>query len=394
MKEDVMLTPGPTEVSTEVIAAMMKPAIAHYDPDFNLGTLVETLEMLQQIYRTENEVILVPGSGRVALETSITSVIEEGDKVLTITAGIFGRWMKEMVERVGGETVELAVEWGQPIDEETLKNKLEGEDFKALTMVHNESTTGSAYNLDKVSKHLRGKDVLFMVDTVSSLGGARIETDELGIDFNMSACHKCIGTPPGVAFTTISDRGWEAMEARDKPATSFSYDLLRWKTMWLPEERGGDLIFGWRRQPITIPTHSVYALHKACELILEEGYEARVQRHKRAAESFRKGVRALGLDLFPHEDVISNTMTSIDFPERISSSEVKDELAQRYNIKVGGGNEELRGKIIRFAHMNLTANYNYLSTALTALAACLQRRNFSCDLEKALRVTEETYYEG
>lgn len=387
------MTPGPTEVSMEVIRAMIKPAIAHYDPVFNEGTLVETLEMLQKIFQTENEVLIFPGSGRVALESSIASVIEKGDKVLTITAGVFGQWMKEMVERVGGEAIELRVRWGRQIDFDKLSEMLKRQDFTALTMVHNESTTGAVYPLRPVSDLLKGTNTLFMVDTVSSLGGVNIETDQLDIDFNMAASHKCLGTPPGIAIVSISKKGWQAMERRKKPCCSFSYDLLRWKKMWIPKERGGKLVFGWRRQPITMPTHSVYALQKACEMVLEEGLEKRAKRHKRAANAVREGVKALGLGIFPEDDLASDTLTAVRFPEHISATEVKNELLRGYSIMVGGGLEEIRDKVIRIAHMNLTASLKYIILTLQALGLCLKERcgKKGIDVGLATEVAEKAY---
>lgn len=393
MQENILMTPGPTEVSTEVIKAMVKPAIAHYDPVFNEGTLVETMGMLQKILNTKNEVIIVPGSGRVALESSIASVIEVGDKVLTITAGIFGRWMKEMVERVGGEAHELSVGWGRQIDLDKLASMLKRNHFKALTMVHNESTTGAVYPLRPISNLLKDTDTLFMVDTVSSLGGADIKTDDLSIDFNMSASHKCLGTPPGTAIISISDKGWEAMEKRKTLCSSFSYDLLRWKKMWIPKERGGELIFGWRRPPITLPTHSVYALHRACEMILEEGLQERINRHKKAADAVRKGCQHLGLKLYSEQSLASDTITGVQFPDHISTTEVKDALLKEYNIMVGGGLEELKGKIIRIAHMNLTASLRCVILIINALGSYLAKEGEieRFKLSKALELCEKAF---
>jgi aspartate aminotransferase-like enzyme len=390
---NILMTPGPTEVSMEVIAAMIRPAIAHYDPAFNEGTLVETLEMLQRILQTKNEVLIFPGSGRVALESSIVSVVEKGDRVLTITAGVFGCMMKEMVERAGGETVELSVKWGQQINLDRLNEMLRRQDFRALTMVHNESTTGAVYPLRPVSDLLKGTDTLFMVDTVSSLGGMNIETDQLGIDFNMSASHKCLGTPPGIGIVSVSEKGWRAMKKRKKPCCSFSYDLLRWREMWIPKERGGKLMFGWRRQPITMPTHSVYALQKACEMVLEEGLEKRAKRHNRAANALREGVKALGLGIFPEHDLASSTLTAVKFPEHISASGVKNELLRRYNIMVGGGIEALRDRIIRIGHMNLTASLKFVLPTIQGLGLCLRKgdRERGIDLGLATEMAEKAY---
>jgi aspartate aminotransferase-like enzyme len=366
----ILMIPGPTEIPWRVIRSMMKPSIAHYDPEFNIDVLDNLLQKLKKIFQTKNEVIAVPGSGRVALEASIASVIEPNDKVLCIEAGVFGAWMTEMVKRVGGKPVAFQVEWGKPINIEKLENLLKNENFKALTIVHNETTTGAMYPIDKIGEIVKKYDVLYLVDTVSSLGGVDIKTDDWNIDLNMSASHKCLAAPIGLSLISISKKGWETMENRKIPPVTFSYDLLRWKKWWLPKERGGEAIWGWRRQPITMPVHLVYALDEAVNIILEEGIENRFKRHKVAARAVREGIKAIGLELFPDEEIASDTVTAVKIPNGIKDSELRNNM-RKYGVIVSGGLEKLSGKIFRVAHMGVTASPECILPFFTALELSL-----------------------
>src|SRR5205807_858135 len=179
----VLMIPGPTELPFPVIQAMNQPPSIQYDRSFDEGVLEPTTLALRDVFQTKNEVIMMPGSGRTALETGALSVIEPGDRVLVVGA-------------------------------------------------------------------------LCLLDTVSSIAGIDVRTDEWGVDLNMTGSQKCLAAPLGMALVAVSPRAWEVMEHRSKPARSFTYDLLRWKEWWIPVSRGGQVPDGApRRQPVSMPTH-------------------------------------------------------------------------------------------------------------------------------------------
>ena len=368
---ELIMMPGPTEIPWRVIEAMMKPSISHHDPRFNLDVMDDTLIKLREIYQTTNEIIALPGSGRVALEAAITSVVESGDKVLNVVCGSFGSWMADMTARVGGEPVVYEVEWGRSLDLESLEDKLKSNDFKALTVVHNETSSAAMYPVHDILTLARSYGTLTLVDTVSSLGGVDIKTDEWGIDLNMSSSQKCMSGPLGLALVAVSPRAWEAMEKRGKPATSFSLDLLRWRQMWIPMERGGNLIYGWRRQAVSMPVHLVYALQEAVKVILEEGIEGRFRRHRLNAAAFRAGVLAMNLEMPPDESLYSDTLTCIKTPEGVSNSQIMAHMRENYGILISGGLDEWKDIVLRVGHMGLTAAQNCTLPTLDALEATL-----------------------
>jgi aspartate aminotransferase-like enzyme len=325
----------------------------------------------------------------VALETAIASAIEPGDKVFSVSAGVFGPWQAEIARRVGAETTEYTVDWGKSMDLDDLERNLNKDNYKVLTIAHNETTTGAVYPIDKIGKLAKKFDMLYFVDTVSSLGGVNIETDNWGIDFNMTASHKCLGAPIGLAIVSVSERGWQKMENRKKPATTFSFDLLRWKQWWLPKERGGKLEQKWRRQPITMPVYLVYALAEATKMILDEGLENVFKRHRVVGEAVRAALTAIGLNLYTDKIVASNTLTAFNVPTGVNDSEVRQIMADKYGIMISGGLQKVSGKIMRIGHMGETAKPQYIRPTILALESALAEVGFEFQQGAGTRAADD-----
>jgi len=366
------MNPGPTESSERVIAAMRRPAVYQYDPRF-METFIETTEFLEVICQTRNNIVLVPGSGRVGLEASVLSVTEAHDKVLTIISGVFSTWFKDMVQRHGGTPVELASEWGTPTDVKRIEAALEDDpDIKAVTMVHNETSTAAVNPIKEVGDIVAKHDAIFIVDTVSSMGGIEVRTDDWHIDLCATAPQKAIGALLGVAIIAVSEKAWKAMEDRQRPAASYAFDLLKWKQTWIAKERGGLLLKGRRSFPVLPPTHTVYALNEACKIILEEGLENRYQRHRITGSAVRDGLQELNLDLFADPAIASNTVTCIRNPPGIQDADVRRKLLTEHSIMIAGGMGELSGATMRVGHMGNTATSSCVLPTLIALEHVLR----------------------
>src|ERR687887_127495 len=277
----VLMIPGPTELPFPVVQAMNQPAAIQYDRSFDEGVLEPTTLGLRDVFQTRGEVLVMPGSGRTALEAGALSVIEPVDRVLVVGAGVFGLLMREIMSRVGADATEFPIEWGARLDVERLAREAERVRPKAITLVHNETSTGTTYPAAEVAKIARSVDALLMLDTVSSIAGLDVRTDEWGVDLNMTGSQKCLAAPLGMGLVSVSARAWEAMERRKTLAHSYAYDLNRWREQWMPVSRGGKVPDGTpRRQPVSIPTHLTGALQVATRLILEEGLVNRVRRHE------------------------------------------------------------------------------------------------------------------
>ncbi len=366
-----LMTPGPTEIPVRVLRAMVRRAVTPGDPEY-VKLWDETELLLERLMKTKNYVVHFPGSGRVSIEAAFLSVIEPGDKVLTINNGVFGKWLGIIASRVGGEVVELKEDWRRSVDIESVKAKLESEeDVKLVAVVHNETSTGVRNPIDQISKVVKEYGALFLVDTVSSTGGDYVETDKWNIDLNCTCCYKCFGAPAGLSIVSVSDEAWKVMEKRKKPASSFAFDLYRWLEMWIPKDRGGKLIWGFRRHPIEPSPHMTFALNEALKYIFDEGLEVRIQRNIVGGQALRAGIRAMGLEPYPlKESYASNTVTGIKVPEGLKASEVTARMRKR-GIIISDGLEELYEKVLRIAHMGITSDMTYIIRTLSALEETL-----------------------
>jgi aspartate aminotransferase-like enzyme len=376
----ILMIPGPTELPPPVIQALNQPPAIQYDDSFDVRVLEPTTLALREVFQTRHEVILMPGSGRTALEAGALSVIEPGDRVLVVGAGQFGLLMREIMKLVGAEWTEFAVELGRPLDLESLRREAGRLRPKAITLVHNETSTGATYPAAEVGKIAREVGALFLLDTVSSIAGLDVRSDEWGVDLNMTGSQKCLTAPLGLALVGVSPRAWEVMERRRQPARSWAYDLLRWKQQWMPESRGGGVKDGApRRQPVSIPTHLTAAMQVAVRLILEEGLPHRFRRHEVAATALRAGVDAMGLEMFPDPSIWSNTVSSIRAPKDISTAAVVARMRDQYGILIGTGLDKIRTTTLRIGTMGLTASPQYVLPTLGALELTLRDLGHKCE---------------
>ena len=368
-----LMIPGPTELAFPVIQALNQPPTIQYDRGFDEGVLEPTTLALRDVFQTKHEVIIMPGSGRTALEAGALSVIEPGDRVLVVGAGSFGTLMREIMNRVGADMTEFPVEWGARLDLDRLAHEAERLRPKAITLVHNETSTGTTYPAADVGRIARSVGALFLLDTVSSIAGLDVRTDEWGVDLNMTGSQKCLGAPLGMSLVAVSPRAWEAMERRKVRAHSYAYDLLRWREQWIPVSRGGKVPDGTpRRQPVSIPTQLTSALQVATRLILEEGLPARVRRHELAGTALRKGVAAMGLEMFPDTTIASNTVSCVRAPKNIDPATVVQRMRETYGILIGTGLEKIRTFTLRIGTMSLTASPQYVLPTLSALELTLR----------------------
>ena len=376
----ILMIPGPTELPWPVIQALNQPPAIQYDRGFDETVLEPTTLALRDVFQTKGEVIIMPGSGRTALEAGALSVIEPGDRVLVVGAGVFGVLMREIMGRVGAELTEFPIEWGGRLDLERLAHEAGRLKPKAITLVHNETSTGTTYPAAEVGRIARANGSLFLLDTVSSIAGIDVRTDEWGVDLNMTGSQKCLAAPLGMGLVSVSARAWEAMERRKTPAHSYAYDLLRWREQWVPVSRGGKVPDGTpRRQPVSIPTHLTEAMRVAVRLILAEGLEHRFRRHAVAAGALRAGVAAMGLEMFPDPSILSNTVSSIKVPKGIDTAAVVSTMRDRYGILIGTGLDKIRTSTLRIGTMGMTASPQYVLPTLSALELTLRDLGYKAE---------------
>jgi len=388
----MLMIPGPTELPWPVVQALNQPAAIQYDRGFDETVLEPTTLALREVFQTKNEVLLMPGSGRTALEAGALSVIEPGDRVLVVGAGQFGLLMREIMQRVGADFTEFTVELGARLDLDRLAREAERLRPKAVTLVHNETSTGATYPAAEVGKIARATGSLFMLDTVSSIAGIDVRTDEWGVDLNMTGSQKCLAAPLGLSLVSVSPRAWEVMEKRKTKAHSYAYDLNRWREQWMPVSRGGKVPDGTaRRQPVSIPTHLTEAMRVATRLILEEGLPQRFRRHALAASALRAGVAAMGLEMFPDPAIVSNTVASIKAPKGVDTAAVVQTMRDRYGVLIGTGLAEIRTTTLRIGTMGMTASPHYVLPTLSALELTLRDLGFKAEPGAGVAAAQTTF---
>jgi aspartate aminotransferase-like enzyme len=391
----MLMIPGPTELPWPVIQALSQPPIIQYDQHFDTKILEPVTLGLARVFQTSGEVIVMPGSGRTALESAAVSLIEPGDRVVVVVTGVFGSLMREIATRAGAEVTEFSVEWGQPIDQAALAREIERVRPKAVTLVHNETSTGTTYPAAEVARLAKRAGALFMLDTVSSLAGLDVRTDEWGVDFNMTGSQKCLAAPLGMAVVSISPAAWEAMERRKHRASTYAYDLLRWKENWVPASRGGHVADGApRRQPVSIPTHLTQALGAAVELILAEGLDHRFRRHRAAGRAFRAGLDAMRIEMFPHPSLVSDTVSCFKSPAGIDPAAVVALMRDHYGILIGTGLDKMRTTTLRVGHMGITASPFYVLPTLSALELTLRDLGYRTEAGAGVAAAQARFASG
>jgi aspartate aminotransferase-like enzyme len=382
MYETLLMIPGPTRVSSRVLKAMSKSIVNHRSAVFG-EILNDTNEMMSEVFQTENQSYLITGSGTAAMEAALGNVIEKGDKILNIVGGKFGERFMQITETHQGIPVELTVEWGNAANPDDVRYILEEEeDIKAVTMVHNETSTGVANPIEEIGKVLKDFDALYVVDTVSSLGGDDVQVDNFGIDMCVTGSQKCLAAPPGMAAITLNNDAWNVV---DKTKSKTYYlDLKKYRKS------------GEKAVPETPYTPSVslmYAMNEALRMIMEEGLEARIKRHEQAAKATINGVKAMGLELFANEEASSATVTAINIPEGMTDKNLRGTMRNKYRIELAGGQDHLKGNVFRIGHMGNITHREIIST-IAALEMSLKEYGYEIELGKGVAAVQETYMPG
>ncbi len=356
------LAAGPVEVTARTLRDQAKPVLYHYDPAF-IEFFAETSDLLQQVFRTKYDVVIMQGEAILGLEAAAASMISPGDKVLNLVSGVFGKWFQDFIEAYGGETIEIAVPYNDAIDPEDVRRTLQANPgIKFLSVVHSETPSGTHNPVREIGRIAKEFGVITMVDTVSGLGGELLSPEEWGLDVAVAGPQKCLGGTPGLSLMTISPDAWKVMEARKpKPLRGSFLSILDWKATWLEQ----------RRFPYTPSVSEIYGLHSVLEQALECGMERFAMRHQQIAAACRAGVRALNLDLWPvRDEIAASCVTAVRTPDGLDEKRMREVMRLRYGVTISPGYGELNGKLFRLGHMGPAQAH---PTVLAAQMAVLER---------------------
>lgn len=373
------MTPGPTNVSARVMQAMNKPILNHRGPDFEVLFNSYT-ENLKYSFQTKNEVFALACSGTGGVECVVDNIVNSGDKIIVPVFGLFSSRLREAVTRRGGQIIELSVDWGKsPKTEQILQLVEEEKNVKAIAVVYNETSTGvTVRDLPEIGKITREKDILFVVDAVSILGGDYLPVDKWGVDLCITGSQKCLACPPGLAMVSVNENGWDAIEkTKSKP---FYFDLTLNRD------------FGSRGYtPFTPALPIVYALDESLKMIREEGLEKRIIRHKTCAKAFYEAIQALGLTSFTDKAFHSSTVIAVNVPRGIDSNALISVMRDRYNVVIAGSGGKIKGLIFRIGCMGLISEKETIST-INALENGLKDLGYSMGKRSGVDAAKRVFH--
>lgn len=374
----LLMTPGPVPFHPRVYQAMSRVVFHHRTPEYR-KTFGECVSMMKKVMQTKNDVFIFTGSGTSAMDAAIANCVSPGDKVLNLIGGKFSERWAEITETFGAKSVPLEVEWGKAVKPEMVSDALDKEtDIKFVTMCHNETSTAVLNPVQEIAKITNERGKILMVDGVTSVGGDYVYPDEWGIDILVAGSQKCLGCPPGLGMIMVGPRAWDVINKRER-IPSYYVNLPAYKKSF---EKSSDT-------PYTSAISLIYGLHEALTMILEEGYENRVKRHRLMAEAVRRGMEALDLQLLAEKGYESNTITAVKYPKEIDDSAFRKGM-QKHGTLVAGGQAHLRGKIFRVAHMNIIAEREIL-LVLAVTGLVLRELRFECESGAGVSVAQEIF---
>jgi len=335
--------PGPTNVPERILRAMAQPTIDHRSAEFGrLG--LELLDGLKGIFKTSGNIVIFPGSGTGAWEAALVNTLSPGDKVLMFETGHFATLWRQMAEKLGLDVDFVPGDWRHGVDPDGLQAKLNDDRhhlIKAVTVVHNETSTGVTCRIDSLRKAIDrcGHPALLLVDTISSLGSIDYRHQEWGVDVTVAGSQKGLMLPPGLSFNAISEKALAASASARLPKSYWD-----WQPMLAANKTG---FF-----PYTPATNLLYGLREALRMLGEEGLENVFARHDRHAEATRRAVRAWGLEILclnPAE--YSSALTAVLLPAGHDADELRNLILDRFNMSLGSGLGRLQRKVFRIGHL-------------------------------------------
>lgn len=377
----ILLGPGPSNIHPRVQMAMLAPIVGHLDPYF-IKIMEDTMKLLRNLFRTNNRLTFpISGTGSAGMEASFCNFLEPGDVAVIGVNGLFGERMVDNAQRCGAKVIPVTIEWGRVIEPEIIEDALKAEKrVKLLALVHAETSTGVLQPLIEASQLAKQYEALFLVDTVTSLGGHEVAVDDWGIDICYSGTQKCISCPPGLAPFTANQKAFDLLQTRRNKVQSWYLDLSLLSGYWSSK----------KYYHHTAPINMIYALHEALTLIADEGIEARIKRHLKHGSALQTGLEAMGLKLHAQEGYRLNTLTSVRIPPGVDDLRVRQGLLNEFGIEIGGGFGPLKGQIWRIGLMGHSSSAENVLLLLSALEKLLVSEGYVMQLGAGITAATES----
>ena len=370
------MLPGPTNVPERVTRAMFTHMINHRSKDF-VKLYTDVVEKSQKVFDTAGDVIALSASGTGAVEASVVNLIKKGDKVIIPVNGEFSSRLATMLEWQGANVVRLTTPFGENASYDQVKEAFDNnKDVKAFYVVWNETSTGTMVKyLDKISKLTSRNDSYYVVDGVSIIGGEELHMDKWGIDVCVTGAQKALAAPPGISPIAISPRAKKYMIANPPP--TFYFNLARYFKYYDDN----------KETPFTPALPLLYAYREALDIILEEGMDVRVKRHRTCSDALYSGLSAMGLTPFAKEDARSTVVIALNYLAGLEDKTFRSTLSEKFRVLVAGGFGDLKGKVFRVGCMGEVHKYHVMRT-ISAISSTLDMMGYKTNPE-ALKVAEE-----
>ena len=353
------MLPGPTNVPNRVINAMLTPMINHRSDDFR-KLYKDIVNKTQTVFETENDVVVLTTSGTGAVETSVINLIKKDDVVIIPVNGEFSTRLADLIDNYGGKTIRINSPYGQNPPIEKIEEAFEkNTNIKALYVVYNETSTGTTLrNLSKLGDICKAHGAYFVVDAVSILGGDELPVDKWNVDICFTATQKALAAPPGIAPISISKEAKKYM--LENPPPSQYLNLKRYFKYYNDSFE----------TPFTPALSLFYAYQEALNIIIEEGMENRINRHRKCANAFYSGLEALGFTPFADADSRSNVVIAVNYLPGIDDKKFRELISTKFKVLLAGGFGELKGKVFRVGCMGEVSSYHVMRT-LSAISSSM-----------------------
>jgi len=337
-RDNVFLLAGPVKMHPRVLEAMAVPAINHRGGEFKeVNRELHTL--LKYVFQTQGDVALISGSGTAGLESVVSSLLHRSDKVLNLVNGKFSERFSDLCAIHTAEPKVLNSPWGRAVDPQAVAAELEAGKYAAVTVCHNETSTGVTNPLKEIAAVCRKHDALVIADGITSVAGVELKMDEWGVDAVVLGSQKCVAAPAGLAGVAVSKRAYERLHSNH--------------AYYLNLKKHIDMLRDEQDTPYTPAIPLFLAFREACRMLKEEGIERRLARTAKLAEACRAAAKAVDLDLYADERAASNTVTAISYPPNVDDSKFRKVLRDDFRVIVSGGQGAIKGKVFRIGHMGI-----------------------------------------
>ena len=363
----LMLTPGPSCMDPRVYRAMATPMVGHLDPWF-MDMIGDVQILLRRVFQTDNRVTFpLSASGSGGIESAVLNPLEAGDDCIVCVNGVFSERMAVIAERTPANVIRVEAAYGHPVDPEDVRRAAKGKKLKLIGLTHGETSTGVLHHLADYRKLADEFGALLVVDAVATLAGVPLSIDRERIDICFSGSQKAISAPPGMSPMTVNDKAEEIIRGRKTKVQSWYFDLESAMNYWGKE----------RLYHHTPPIPLIFALREALRCVLEEGLEARWERHMHNQHALIAGVEAMGLEVFVKNPADRlPTVTGVRIPEGIEDRKVRGQLLDEFNIEIAGGLGPVKGKIWRVGLMGYSSQRQNVLLFLAALEKVLLDQGF------------------